>query len=60
MARLTPDEYAAFQAQGFLHIDPQIPDHVLDGVLADLHGKYPGRTRRESFVVLLGRPVIRP
>lgn len=41
MPVLTPEQRESFFSKGYLIFDPQIPMSVIDGVVADLDGKYP-------------------
>lgn len=40
MGLLSPAQIAQFRDEGFLLVDPEIPESVIDGVVADLDGKY--------------------
>jgi len=50
MAILTRDQIDQFRTDGYLIVDPQIPMEVIDGVVADLDGKYDQPLNRDGVL----------
>lgn len=48
MPTLTQTDHETFQRDGYLVVDTGLPESVLDGIIADLDGKYPDGLNRDG------------
>lgn len=50
MTHLTSDDHRQYRRDGYLIVDTGIPESTLDGIIADLDGKYPGELNRDGVL----------